>query len=100
MCTCYGMLRGSRWLCDVTCRCMLALMSAGGGRLHCMVLRRGHDAMVQAQVMFQAAADLGDSNGLVGQGTMNDLCLCSRTLSDIKLMSSECGVDGKWRVCH
>ena len=74
---------------------MLALMSAGDGRVRCMMLCREFGAMVQAQVMFQAAADLGDSNGLVGQGTSNDLCLCSRTLSDMILESSKLGVDGK-----
>ncbi len=74
---------------------MLALMSAGGGRVCCMMLCRGFDAMLQAQVMFQAAADLGDSNGLVGQGTMCDLCLCSRTFSDMKIVSSKFGVNNK-----
>ena len=32
--------------------------------------------------MFQAAPDLGDSNGLVGHGTMNELFLCFMTAVD------------------
>ena len=53
-----------------------------------MMLYREFGATVQAQVMFQAAADLGDSNGLVGQGTINNLCLCSNSLSYMKLVGS------------
>ena len=57
-------------------------------RMRCMMLGQEFGAMVQAQVMFQAAADLGDSNGLVGQGMTDNLCLCCKTLSDMKLKGS------------